>query len=810
MVGENLRLGKGYTIRGQIHSGIPPMYPLFVAAAHAIGGPSRHSVLWFNCLAICLVVFPAFCLARQFKLSLLNSHLMAAAAVFLPHTFYAAMYMAETLQYPLVLTAFYVAVKWLNVPFLKRDIWLGILLGAGLLNKFAELSFVIALLLAVLILSRSRRDRTQPRRAGHALIVFGIMIALELAWMAWKKVNGAGALGVYGTTLQDSAGAPLPVKLLLAYLGDFFLAPGLIVAVPLFYWFRRNWDSQRSVAILLATTLLCQLGIHGVLEARLTGLIRERLFLYSFPLVAIAAVAGMECFTDPRSNKGARRYLTVYSMLLLVGLVSLYNYPVPSPVVEAPWAGLLGSLTPHGFVDFNNHRLVLDTLGVMLIAATLLLLLPPRGSATALAVFIALFHVSTFLFATRILANWSRIGIASLQPVANWLASSGVEPGNLLFIAGASWDFEGSKAVTPVDEFFRQWVRKEGPYLLLSVQLEALARYDIRVISGAAQIPSHLKAGDVLLIDTRMSEMDLIGERYPYYLYRQRHRSTRLPRPLYTIDMPAAAFSTPAGKTREDGAIVGRGQGDTGVLAISDGMAFVPGRYRLTPRLKIKVGETVVLAMNVHRTNQVLARFEVPSAGPLEAEVISEDPVNFSFYGKNTSDFLFEGLTARFVAANPAPLPAVPVQPAVQFVEEQSSFTTEPRVGLSCFIDSINGAALGPADQARKSDGLHTFGWAYDTRTRSVERTTLQVQLVSENNHSYHATAQRNLRPDVASALVAPALINSGFRLDAGLQRVPAGWYRMYLIQMENGQPVECSSYRNVVVEEDAPLGHTR
>src|SRR5437588_1027460 len=89
MVGENLRLGKGYTIRGHIHSGIPPLYPLFVAAAHTLGGPSRHSVLCFNCVAICLVVFPAYLLARQFQLSELNSYLMVVAAAFLPHTFYA-------------------------------------------------------------------------------------------------------------------------------------------------------------------------------------------------------------------------------------------------------------------------------------------------------------------------------------------------------------------------------------------------------------------------------------------------------------------------------------------------------------------------------------------------------------------------------------------------------------------------------------------------------------------------------------------------------------------------------------------------
>src|SRR5258708_6917357 len=52
-VGENLRLGHGFTVRGYFHSGIPPVYPLFVAAAHAIGGPSRFTMLCWNSAAIC-------------------------------------------------------------------------------------------------------------------------------------------------------------------------------------------------------------------------------------------------------------------------------------------------------------------------------------------------------------------------------------------------------------------------------------------------------------------------------------------------------------------------------------------------------------------------------------------------------------------------------------------------------------------------------------------------------------------------------------------------------------------------------------
>jgi 4-amino-4-deoxy-L-arabinose transferase-like glycosyltransferase len=804
MVGENLRLGKGYTIRGQIHSGMPPIYPLFVAAAHSLGGPSRHSVLCFNCFAIGLVVFPVFLIARQFRLSPLNSYLMATAAAFLPHTFYAAMYMAESLQYPLVLTAFYITAKWLDQPFFRRDVWLGILLGAGLLNKFAELSFLIALLLTLLILSRRSRQRDQPRRAGHALIVFGIVVALELAWIAWKRVNGAGALGGYGTALEESMHAMAPLKLLLAYLGDFFLAAGLIVAVPLFYWFHENWGKQRSLSVLLATTLFCQLGIHGFFEARLTAMIRERLFLYSFPLMAIAAVAGMERFKQ-QSNIWVR-YVAPYATVVFVALISLYNYPLPSPAVEAPWAGLLGSINRSGVVDFNYSRFLLDALWAVLIATTLLLILPrPRlatGSATVLAAFVVLFHVTTFLFTARLLAAWSRGGVGALQPVVNWLASSGVKPGDPLFIAGY-WAFDARSAVAPTDEFFQSWIYKQGPYATLSVQLEALARYDVRMISGLAQIPSRMKPGDGLMIDTRVSDMDFVSEFYPYYLYRQPLQPSGPPRALYTIDLPPGVFHTFAGTVRGDGAIVGTGKGDTGVLAITNAIAFVPGRYRLTPHLKTKSGEQVVLSVNVHQTNRVLAHFEAPALDPLEFDIASEDLLNFSVYGKSTPDFLFEGVTVQFVSG-PRPIPVrVLSQPTQQFAKVPSNLPVTPMsLSLVCSVENINNEGFAPAHRVRKVDGLHLFGWAFDSRTHFAEGHLL-VELVSDNNHAYYAMAERTPRPDVVSKFQTPELAHSGFRLHASLQTIPAGWYRVYLIQMENGYPVECSAYRNVIVEED-------
>ena len=83
-VGENLRLGHGFTTRGEFHTGLPPIYPLFVAFTHSLGSNARTSALLFSCILICLVVFPAYGLARHIDVDRRSAYLLAAAAAFLP------------------------------------------------------------------------------------------------------------------------------------------------------------------------------------------------------------------------------------------------------------------------------------------------------------------------------------------------------------------------------------------------------------------------------------------------------------------------------------------------------------------------------------------------------------------------------------------------------------------------------------------------------------------------------------------------------------------------------------------------------
>jgi len=136
-VGESLRLGEGLTTRGEFHTGLPPFYPLFVAFTHSVGSNPRMSALFFSCLTICMVVFPAYGLARHIELDKRSALLLAAASAFLPHTLFAGMYMTETINYPLFIAAFWAFARWLEHPSIRRSLAAGALLSAMLLTKIA-------------------------------------------------------------------------------------------------------------------------------------------------------------------------------------------------------------------------------------------------------------------------------------------------------------------------------------------------------------------------------------------------------------------------------------------------------------------------------------------------------------------------------------------------------------------------------------------------------------------------------------------------------------------------------------------------
>jgi hypothetical protein len=529
-VGENLRLGHGFTTRGEFHTGLPPIYPLFVAFTHSLGSNARTSALFFSCVVICLVVFPAYGLARHIDLDQRSAYLLAAAATFLPHTLFAGMYMTETINYPLFIAAFWAFARWLEQPTTQRALTAGGLLSAMLLTKIAAWSFAAAVLTTVLILAFAPGRR--PRPGLSALWILAIVALTQLAWLTFKHAHGASPLGVYGVEFQERGLSKLSVKLMGAFLGDFLLAPGLLTAVPLFLWFRRNGRQRFGLAVLLAATLFFQIAIHGVLEAGMMGFVKERLVLYSILIMAIFAVKGME---DLGTADALTKFAFVALPLVLLWMVSLYAFPY-NPVIDIPWASAIGSFAWKGVATFTKRHLFILAAFAIIAGGSSIAFLFARRTQTYAAVLILIFFGGIFASGAKEMDELSRAGRIDTFHVTNWLASNGLRPDDRLVICGNMAGYQESHRITPVDDFFIDWERDFGLTDIAILQIEASGRYDVRIARNPDMIRTVLRPGDRLLSATRITDLDLISFQYPLYLYAL-NKTNPDPRTLYTIDL---------------------------------------------------------------------------------------------------------------------------------------------------------------------------------------------------------------------------------------------------------------------------------
>ena len=532
-LGENLRLGQGFTAHGEFHAAAPPLYPLFVAFAHSWGAYPRLSLLWFSCFAICLALFPAYALARHVNLSRSISCLLAAAVALLPHTLWAGLYMAETLNYPLFVAAFYVLARWVEEPTVHRDWFAAGLLSAMVLTKVAAWSFVAAILITVIVLSISRRG---PARLWlHALRIFSLVIASQLAWQVFKYAHRAAGFGSYGHALGDFGLPQLSAGLLGAYLGDFLLAPGIFVAVPLILWFRQYGPKRFALAILLAATLICQLAIHGLLEGGITGLVRERLFFYPMPIMAIFAVKGLDSWDA--ANKRIK-VLFVAAPLVLLWLASQFAFPY-NPVLDISWASLLGSFAWISVDSFTKFHLMAVTAFGIVTGGILFALLPRRWIQPSLATFVLVFYSCAFASSTTEMTQLSGRGKTEVDAYVYWLSVQKVNPDDRLIICGPMAYYEERHRSAPFDPFFVDWQRRFRFNDIWLYQFETYGRYDVRMAQTPDQIRELARPGDHILCTTRLTGLDLASYRMPMYLYTAPKALAASPRPLYTVDITA-------------------------------------------------------------------------------------------------------------------------------------------------------------------------------------------------------------------------------------------------------------------------------
>lgn len=800
MTGENIRLGNGFVMRGQFNDSLPPLFPLFVAMVHSIS-ETRAAFLVIACLLMCSAMFPVFYLARYMGLDILSARLLAAAAGLLPHTFYAGTYMTESLQYPLYLLVFYMAVKWCDTQEVKGALLLGVGLGAALLVKVQTSQLVSAFIIAVVIhVWRTWRvERAKAVRfARQALLCLGVTAGMEAIWVVYKHyVHQASAVGVYGTVLQEQGLPHLSAWLCSGYLADFLLAPGLITVVPLFYWFRQNRLSARAVFV--ASVLAVQLAATGILDGGLTGWLRERLFIYSLPIMTICAVGGIDTIKSERARLG-RVLFGVVPFLLLMLLLVAYPFHVSS-IIEVPWANALGSFNGADFNLFTKPRLA-ATASALVVAMSVLLMHPKCRARVGLSLFVLLFQGLGLLGSSIGLTQWAQVGMRDVGPVMRWLLDNGLEPGDRLLIAGRQSYFEAQRDWSKNEGRFLEWTWHFGLTEALVWRIESLGRYDVRMIPSPTSLLGIARDGDLFITTAAFDDLDLISFRYPLYLYRiPRGSLTNSITARYATYVPAEKFYTNVGEKTSSGLIKGSGSGQEGYMVYGPYLPLPAGSYRVS--FDVSGAPDAQVSLDVASHNKPLERSSTSlgTLSPIDFSTTESSALEYRIIARSASDFVFRGVRIELRNRPASPLPVPLTAAAASNAPMPVELAGKKRTVLeSCYIDTINDRPPARSTSIRQHDGLRVAGWAADVRSGAVPD-TVYLEFVSSTHHgSFFLKADRTSRPDVASAFSKPALSNAGVISTAGREHIPPGVYQIKILQVAGSLVTECNANRYIEV----------
>ena len=516
MIGENIRAGHGFLMRGTFASTAPPLYPLFVALGHSLAGNPRVGVYILSVLTICALLFPAYLIGRDLTLSAPLAAAGALAATFLPQTFYAGMYMSETLQLPLFLLAFWLALRWLRSGTLAAGVQLGTVFGVMALNRFATFTFFacfLAAAAAALGIPGLARFHVSRRRAAASLglVAAGVAIA-QGGWWAYKVVRGGTALGTYASA--PGAWGHTGVPLFVAYIADAFLAPGIIVAAPFCVGLVRLWKKQPPAALFLAivvATLVCTTAFS---DGSLTGFLRERYFIYCFPLILLGAVLGArEYFTSvPIWITGVA--LFALPLMCLFGLM-LYDFHVPA-LVESSWAHATGALSLADRAEFSRDKLLSN--GLLLIAIGGAVLIASRRRApVVLTAWLLLFNLYALARVGRDIAQVTRGIKADVAPIVE-LFPRGMAPLQKVIVAGypPGWD-DRSLPQTP------RFIEASSAAGLTDGRIwyvETMERLDVRMCGSPYCVLSPAAAGAYFLTAVDFPNLKSISAHGPFHLYR--------------------------------------------------------------------------------------------------------------------------------------------------------------------------------------------------------------------------------------------------------------------------------------------------
>ena len=278
-----------------------PLYPLVIAPVHAFAGSlvdAYAATKALNALLMSLAALPAYFLARR-VLSARGSLAVAALSVLVPSAVYTTRIMAESLSYPVFLSAMLAIVAALERPSAGRQLLALTAIGVAALSRFQMIVLLPALASAIVLLAWAEaREHPESATRGRLTdfrvtwIVSGVLTAMVVV------AGTVTSLGAHTAVAGDLNPLRAPVKAVW-HVADLDLYSGVIplAGFIIIAWSAlssRGTNRQLRAFAAIGTTAVTGLVVLAGLYSTAFPHVFDRYVFYAVPLFVIALVAWIE------------------------------------------------------------------------------------------------------------------------------------------------------------------------------------------------------------------------------------------------------------------------------------------------------------------------------------------------------------------------------------------------------------------------------------------------------------------------------------------------------------------------------------
>jgi 4-amino-4-deoxy-L-arabinose transferase-like glycosyltransferase len=301
----------------------PPLSPLVAAFAHTLFGDSLSGYRLFAALAVSCAVILTGLIARALGANRFAEAVAAAAAMISPVLLSGGvLFQAVPFDLLFWVLCLYVVIRLIKTGNPKLWLWIGVILGLGMMTKYTILFFIAGLGVGMLLTPYRRYWRSKWLWVG--VCIAGVIFLPNLLWQIkhdWVSLDYTNSINERDARIGRTSG----------FLPEQFLVATNPLTIPIwlaglyFYLISKRGASYRWLGWVYVTALVLFVLMHG------------RSY-YLGPAYPMLLAGGAVQITEAAGQRGRLYVRPLLAGMLVVGAVMAFPMTLPiAPINSATW-----------------------------------------------------------------------------------------------------------------------------------------------------------------------------------------------------------------------------------------------------------------------------------------------------------------------------------------------------------------------------------------------------------------------------------------------------------------------------------------